>query len=629
MKTFTGIIGLVFLLTGLARAVINPSLQPGHLAERYNAVVACRVTGVDSRARTITLAVENVATGEFAPKTVIMKAAKEDMLDTVLAVEKGQLIVAYVGKKQPKSRHNDILYYVGGGKWFIAQLASATEPERWELLADADANEAATSGKIMFATFNGRVESLWEMMVDGAAGRGYFPAVPFTRFRAQEIATLDKPIYGVAIFDVNGDGKLDLFACSAAGNRLFIQRADGTFSDETKAFGLTGIASRSCSFAGGDLLLDGRLYIQTNGKFVASDRVPPSEKVLSSAFVEINGDGWPDVVVSREGKGLAIFLNPGKPDAKFTESFAMPGTGYFDAGDWNGDGRTDLIYLTGPGYVLTQQGDGQFKSATIGDEGDDLGLGTAAFGAIARADQPGAFLVFADAKRLIENNGGAPADVTRFGNEIQDPIAGLLMAIAEDLNADGTLDLYAAGPGAGTQSLFLNNRGYGSFMMEEKYRGGKIVPPGVYNAPAWGLAAGDVTGDGANDLLVGGDNGRLTLLINETLTDRKPEAGVSTPQDERKQIQTHIVTLRFSGKTGALGSQIVLLDAKQRVVARRQIGGNIGMGCAGPSQTSLAVRDPGDYTLRVRFGDGTSRDHKFSLTATSPRHQTLIIKEKK
>jgi hypothetical protein len=625
------------------RAVINPELQPVHLHRIHRAVMACRVTNLDTEELTVTLAVEEVSKGSFAPRTVTMKAADDDLLEAVLALEEGQMIVCFAGKRRPRSRRNDILYYAGGGKWYEARFVSDDEPSRWDLLADADEDVDPTSSRIMFATFNGRVESLWEMMVDFAAGRAYFPAVPFTRFRALRIDSFDEPLRGVALHDVNGDGRPDVLACSDGGNRLYVQRGRERFLDQTAAFGLAGTRSASCSFADADadgdpdLLLDGRIYLFADGRFEVAGRLPAEAGVdlLSSAFVEIDGDGWPDVVVSRRRGGFSVYLNPAANGGTFAdrteesglrgEEGIRSGTGYFEAGDWDLDGRVDLIYLTGPGYLLLRGEDGRFESLMIGDEGEEHETGTAAFGGISRPDSPGAFLALGDQKMLLDNDGGDLADVTRFGNEILDPATGLLMCVAEDLNADGTLDLYAASRNRGEPSVFVTNRGYGSFMLEEKYRGGKIVPSTVYNDGAWGLAAGDATGDGANDLLVAGVNGQLTLLVNETLTDRRPEPEVGTVSDERKQIQTRIVTVRVAGATGVLGSRISLSDDRNRTVAVRRIGANIGVGCSGPRARSIAVREPGAYTVQIRFADGAVVRRALVLSGDSPRHQVLTL----
>ena len=632
------------LLIGLVAAsplygVINPKLQPSHLADRYLSVLSCRVTSVDKSALTAVLKVEGVSKGDFAPKEVTLTAGDKDLAEAILSLRKGQTLVAYAGKKR-RRREKDVLYYVGGGLWYTATMIDG--PGKWTILGNADKGKDPSSSEVMFGTFNGKVESLWEMMRDTARGVAYYPAVPLTRFSTKAVASFDKPVRGVAVYDVNADGKCDLFACSAGGNRVFIQDARGAFVDRTEAFGLKGTASAACSFADvdadgdADVLLDGVLYRQAKGKFIKSGDVRAEGKCLSAAFVEYNGDGYPDVVISRRGEGLALYVNPGKEGGAFVDKTKAAGltdqsngeglTGYFESCDWDVDGRTDLIYVAGPGYLLWQNADGVFESSEISGRDKGFNGGTAAFGTIARANLSSVYLVAGDRKSLFCEDGGELANVTGAGNEIQDPVTGLQMALAEDLNADGTVDLYAASRLKGISAFYVANRGYASFLLPEKYRGGKVVPPSVYNQAAWGLAAGDVNGDGAIDVLVGGLGGKLSLLVNETLTDRPKQADISTTRTIRKQIQTRIVTVRPAAGKGVPGCRLTLVDAKGKPVTHRWTGTNIGVGCCGPAQWTLAVREWGNYTLHVRLGDGTLRKQPLAINGQTPRHQVLTVR---
>ncbi|MBL7220476.1 MAG: VCBS repeat-containing protein [Phycisphaerae bacterium] len=644
MLRLPAVLMLPVLLIGLLvvsplYGVINPKLQPSHLAGRYLNVLSCRVTAVDTNALTAALEVQGVSKGKFAPKKITMKLADKGLAEAILSLRKGQAIVAYAGKKRQR-REKDILYYIGGGLWYTATMTGA--PGKWTILANADKGKDPSSSEIMFGTFNGNVESLWEMMRDTARRAAYYPAVPLTRFSAKTIASLDKPIVGVAVYDVNADGRCDLFACSAGGNRLFIQDARGAFIDRTEAFGLKATSGASCSFADvdadgdADMLLDGVLYRQAKGRFTRSKDVPAEGKPLSAAFVEYNGDGYPDVVVSRKDEGLSLYVNPGNTGGAFADKTETAGltdgsngegmTGYFEACDWDFDGRTDLIYVAGPGYLLWQNAEGVFESSEISGKENGFDGGTAAFGTIVRPGLSSVYLVAGDRKSLICEDGGNLSDVTRGGNEIQDPAAGLQMALAEDLNADGTVDLYAASGIKGISSFYVANRGYGSFMLPEKYSAGKVIPPGVYNQAARGLAAGDVNGDGAPDVLVGGLNGKLSLLVNETLTDRPAKADVSITSDLRMQIQTRIVTVKPAGAKGLAGCRLTLIDARGKPVTHRWIGTNIGVGCCGPAQLTLAVRQLGSYTLQLRMGDGSVRKQALVINEKTPRHQVLTVR---
>ena len=627
---------LLTLLTALpAFALINPQVQPRNLYDQYNTVLGLEVVKVDSKALTITTKVTDAVKGESPGATVTIKAAGKEALNEILSVSQGQAIVAFAGKNRPRSRVNDVLYYIGGGTWHTAQMTAT--PGEWDLTGNAD--KGKSGAEIFFGVFNGAVEQLRAMVGDLAADRGYYPASPFTSFEATEIAKLDGPVRGVALFDFDSDGDLDIIATSEAGDRVFTREADGSHKDATAARGLAEAKSRSVSLAdadgdgAADILLDGVLFQAADGVWKKTDRIPTGGNILSAAFAELNGDGLPDVILSMEDGGLAAFLNPGdaaQPFEDATESMALPteGNGYFDTGDWNGDGLTDIVYASGEGLLLIRK-DGKFSPETLGGEGEEYEFGAVVMAPIVSPGNAAAFLTMAEGKMLFDASDEGPRDILRYGNEIQDDLPDLWMPLAEDLNADGTIDLYTTTLSDGSPNFFVTNRGYGSFMMEEKYAGGKIIPPTVYNRPAWGVAAGDATADGANDLLVGAEDGSLTLLVNTTLKNRQEKAEPSTLLDARKQIAARIVTIVLTGKKGIVGAKLELLDKDSRFVASRRIGGNIGTGCTGPQQATLAVREPGPHSLKVTFSDGTSATREVDLSEAQPRHQRIEIEHQK
>src|SRR6202035_3066879 len=74
---------------------------------------------------------------------------------------------------------------------------------------------------------------------------------------------------GVSFADIDGDGFDDLYVCQPAGlpNRLFRNRADGTFEDITAASGL-GILENTCCALFAALDKDGRqdvIIVRTGG----------------------------------------------------------------------------------------------------------------------------------------------------------------------------------------------------------------------------------------------------------------------------------------------------------------------------------------------------------------------------
>jgi hypothetical protein len=612
-----------------ASGLVNPSLQPLHLFERCDSVLCMKIVSVDAKAHRAVMEVTEVCKGKFAAKKVTLTADDEGVEDAfeVLA-RKGTTVVAFAGQTH-RRRANDVLFYPGGeGRWQRAQM-NDSHPSRWQWTEDIDPFE----DERMLGTFNGASERLADMMVDKKHGRYFFPPVPFMRF-GQElvIARFEKRIRGVALYDLNGDGRLDVYACSDGGDRAFLQTADLKFTDSTKALGLGGLRSPSVSMA--DVNADGlpdilagaliRLAVEADGKrrFRASDLLPAraAADLKSASFAEINGDGYPDVVVSRAAGGLHLYLNGGAKGGRFADATAAAGldkkacgaglTGFFTVGDANGDGRTDLFYSAGKGLLLVQDAKGRFHpfehhlefDFTTGGQAEGL---TGA-GCVAPLWRPhSADIVFPN-----ENNvcwaglmGGKLTDLTPYGNEIWEGANGLIATIAEDLNADGRVDIYSV-----NRQVFRNkihtNRGYGSFMTPLNYSKG-IFQGQAHFRGGWGAAAGDANGDGANDLLLGGADGALVLIVNDCLAARKPKKHPTS--QERVLQRTRLLTVRVRGKVGVLGATVSLADASGRVVARRVLGANVATGCRGPDAVNFAVREPGALVLTVRFSDGCER----------------------
>ncbi len=645
------------LAAGDARALINPQLQPFiHLPRRYRVVLGTRVASRNLDDGAMTLEVTDVISGQFQPRRIHVTTV-EATRDAPIFIDDGHPIVAYVGRNPTRHEpggENSIVFYGDNGVWHEAE-ADPEDPARWTWTRVRE--EQTTES--LFGCYNGAADRFLEMMRDWKAGRAFFPPRAFIQLRQQAVGRFAKPVRGVALYDLDGDGRCDIYACSEAGNRAYVQTGPLEFTDRTDALGLAGLATPSSSLADAnadgwvDLLAGGRLFLGGPEGFRPSDRLPPAanEGVKTAAFVQVNGDGWPDVIVSRIGGGLAVYLNPGAAawaeKAAFTdatkalgldgEALGADGTGFVAPGDLNGDGRTDLFYGAASGVLLVQGEDGMFTGGGLGLDFSTAGAGpgltgAACFGPLWRDDRSALVVPTDYSYALLTLEDGGLRELVTATNELHnEPTQDQLAVLAADLNVDGRVDLYTASRSAGVSNAFHANRGYGSYMNSVKAKPAGF--PDAHRTGAWGLAAGDVDGDGANELLLGGVDGNLTLLVNETLRERKPK--LNPTYHEAKLLGTRVLSVHVTGKVGVLGAVVTLAEAPSakkgssiggaggRVIARRSVGTQFLTGCRGPDTINLAVREPGRYVLAVRYADGHERTWPVNLSASTSTHVKL------
>ena len=239
---------------------------------------------------------------------------------------------------------------------------------------------------------------------------------------------------GVALFDCDGDGRLDIFFVNGARiddpmpkgalpvkdsrkywNRLFHEKADGTFEDITEKSGLAG-QGYGMGVAVGDYDNDGRedLYVtayprnrlyHNNGNCTFSDvtdaaGVAGSGWSSSAAFVDIDNDGLLDLIVARyldwsfdnnpycgehlpghraycspdvfHGVPLLLFHNDG--GGHFSDITQKAGLGKLEGkglgiaiADMDHDGRTDIVIANDSvrEFLLHNKGNGAFEDVAI------------------------------------------------------------------------------------------------------------------------------------------------------------------------------------------------------------------------------------------------------------------------
>ena len=194
-----------------------------------------------------------------------------------------------------------------------------------------------------------------------------------------------------------------------------------------------------------------------------------------SAFVDVNGDGAPDVVLARGDSGGAdrVLLNDGKGNFSFAPT-PLPANAYVNnsvglgiaSGDINGDGRRDLVLA---------------------------------------ATQDSPFYVGANLQVLISNGDGTFRDETasRMPGEPAGDARWIAFPQLVDLNGDGKLDLLTHEDGSSAASPAYLNNGNGVFVP---------LNVGAYTEGMWTFV-NDKPHQRARDVLAVSDQGELETYI--------------------------------------------------------------------------------------------------------------------
>ncbi|WP_196292754.1 T9SS type A sorting domain-containing protein [Hymenobacter ruricola] len=345
---------------------------------------------------------------------------------------------------------------------------------------------------------------------------------------------------GVAVADVNGDGKLDLLTANYGNSTAGVLLGTGTGSfGAVTTFSSGGGLPRAIAVA--DVNGDGKPDLLTANNSISSNSVGVLLGTGTGSFgaattfsaggnsaprglavADVNGDGKPDVLTANYGTdAVGVLLGTGTGSFGAVSTYSTGSNSQprdLAVADVNGDGKLDVLtanlfnntvgvllgtgtgsfgavtaFSTGSGStpydiaVADVNGDGQLDALTVnagnGTAGVLLGTGTGSFGAVS-----------------TYSTGGSST---------------YALAVA-DVNGDGQLDLLTANSSSGTASVLLGT-GTGSFGAAATYSTGT-------NSLPFDIAVADVNGDGKPDLLTANSNsgtagvllGGLDLVVSTT-----------------------------------------------------------------------------------------------------------------
>jgi hypothetical protein len=438
---------------------------------------------------------------------------------------------------------------------------------------------------------------------------------------------------GVAVGDYDNDGYDDLFITALGQSHLFHNNGNGTFSDVTKAAGLWGPGEFSTGAAWVDYDRDGKLdlvvanYVQWsipgdlfctldgtrksyctpesykgssarlwhnlgNGKFEDATQkakfYDPTSKSLGVAILDADNDGWPDILLANDTQPNKLYRN--RHDGTFEEKGVSAGIAFsedgvaragmgVDAADYDRSGHASIIITNFANQMLSlyhNEGNGLFVDEAPRSEVGRASLVTLGFGCF-----------FFD-----YDNDGWP-DIFVADGHIENEIERVQKRVT-----------YAEPP-----HLF-RNLGGGKFQEVTQSLGEVFASPKV----ARGAAYADIDNDGALDILLTTNGGRVYLFHNQGGTNHSLRIRLKGTKSNRDGIGA-VIRVK-SGKD----AQWRMVRSGSSYLSQSELVATFGLG-GGVQADSVEVQWPSgqmDKLSNVKAGQTVTVEEGKGIVANQP-----------
>jgi hypothetical protein len=406
-------------------------------------------------------------------------------------------------------------------------------------------------------------------------------------------------IGGLAVADVNGDGKPDLVVGVTAA---------GTCPDPGCDPNTGGVTV---------LLGNGDGTFQTATTFNSGSAPNPAV-----AIGDLNGDGRPDVLAT-SGNNVEVLVGNGDGTFQAAVGYAAGSSpASIVVGDFNGDGKLDVAVLNYGPYgvsVLLGNGDGTLKAPAFyaGDlPGTSLIVGD--FNADGKLDLAVADLGLAGAGVYLGNGDGTFQPEVGFGSEIG---AGFLAA--GDFNGDGSLDLAVSNRDA---QGYSGTNIFGSLNVS-------ILLNRLTRTPVTLVSSANPSGFHESITLTAtvnaSDTGTVTFYDGSTALGTQPiSGGAAALTTSALSVGSNSLTASASGPGYTTSTSPVVNQVVNRATTTSTLASSANPSDSGQSVTFTAAITPqygGSATGTVTFYNGATALGSGSVSGNSASYSTSSL----